>query len=377
MRTLIIGAGVAGLTLAALLRRRGESPVVVERNASAEGRGYMLGLYPIGGRVLHGLGLHERYADASVPMTRYRIGNGDGEVVRDYDLGAITERYGPIRGIHRGALIDVLREGCDGVEIRTGTTVDAIDDRGNEVIVRTSDGAEAPYDLVVGADGLHSRTRSQILPEDDYAYWDTGWGGWVFWADPADHDADAYDEYWGAARFLGLYPVHDRLGLFVGGPVETLEQVGRQRFVEEMCARHGDRVPALRSATPEGDDAFYWTFHDCRCERWRSGRVVLLGDAAVGFLPTAGVGASMAMESAAALADELSRTGPERVEQALDLYEKRHRKRVERAQQSSRQLGRMMVLESPWLTWGRNQILHFYSVERLVKDVADIMDEPI
>jgi 2-polyprenyl-6-methoxyphenol hydroxylase-like FAD-dependent oxidoreductase len=55
-------------------------------------------------------------------------------------------------------------------------------------------------------------------------------------------------------------------------------------------------------------DMFYWRLDDCRAPSWRAGRVALLGDSACGFLPTAGIGASMAMESAAVLADELDRT---------------------------------------------------------------------
>jgi 2-polyprenyl-6-methoxyphenol hydroxylase-like FAD-dependent oxidoreductase len=125
------------------------------------------------------------------------------------------------------------------------------------------------------------------------------------------------------------------------------------------------------------DDRFFWSFHDCRSHYWHNGRVVLLGDAAAGFLPTAGVGASMAMESAAALSDELSRTNAKRVEQALDLYEKRHRRRVEDAQKNSRELARIMFVRSKPVDWLREKLLKFYSVEDLIRSIARIMEGPI
>jgi len=85
----------------------------------------------------------------------------------------------------------------------------------------------------------------------------------------------------------------------------------------------------------------------------------------------------MAMESAAALADELSRTDARFVELALELFEKRRRPRVEAAQESSRGMGRMMFVEPRAVAWGRDQLVKAYSLERLVKGIADLMEEPI
>jgi len=378
-RTLIIGAGVAGLTLAALLRQRGEDPVVIERESALTHTGYMLGLYPMGSRVLHGLGLFPQFLEHSVSMRHYNIGNGQGQIIREYSLEAVAQRYGAIQGISRGQLIELLLAGVGDLPIRMGTTVTALKPRGAEVAVTFSDGSEASFDLVVAADGLHSETRKLILDAREYAYWNTGWGGWVFWDDPHDTRQDTYTEYWGAGRFLGLYPVKDKLGVFIGGPTSTAQAMGLEQFTRHVFEHFRQPVPvAADRVTVEGaTDSFFWNFHDCRSALWRKGRVVLLGDAATGFIPTAGVGASMAMESAAALNDELSRTDAQHVELALDLYEKRHRQRVEAAQASSRGLGRMMFLDSRPLSWGRNQLLRFYSVEQLVSSIAKLADDPI
>ncbi len=377
MQILIVGAGVAGLTLAGLLRQRGLAPLIIEREDSITTKGYMLGLYPLGSRVLHGLGLYPSFLSRSVSMSRYEIGNGRGELIREYDLTPISDRFGPIQGISRGELINVLLEGVKDTEIRFSTTVETLNQHHRAVEVAFNDGNTGNFDLVVGADGMHSQIRKLVLKEHEYPYRDTGWGGWVYWADLGQHPQETYTEYWVEGRFLGLYSVKQRLGVFLGGLVRDVEKQGLAGVAAQLDQQFPHPIPALRAALTSTDDAFFWKFHDCRVKHWQKGRIVLLGDAAVGFLPTAGVGASMAMESAAALNDELSRADAAHVERALSLYEKRHRGRVERAQTSSRRLGRLMFVKSRPISWARNRILKLYSVERLVKDLARIMEEPI
>ena len=107
---------------------------------------------------------------------------------------------------------------------------------------------------------------------------------------------------------------------------------------------------------------------------WSRDRAVLLGDAAAGFLPTAGVGASAAMDSAAALADELSRADIPHLDHALALYERRQRPRVERAQKNSRTLARTMFVHGGAKTFARDQLARLYSLDRLVSDISGVME---
>jgi 2-polyprenyl-6-methoxyphenol hydroxylase-like FAD-dependent oxidoreductase len=140
----------------------------------------------------------------------------------------------------------------------------------------------------------------------------------------------------------------------------------------------GEMVDAWLEAMP-GDDAemFYWRLSDVRSAEWTRGRVVLLGDAAAGFLPTAGIGASMAMESAAVLADELSRADARTVEQALSLYVKRRRRRVEITQHDSRKLIRVMFIKSAAMARVRDFLTKFYTIEQLASGIAKAFGEPI
>jgi 2-polyprenyl-6-methoxyphenol hydroxylase-like FAD-dependent oxidoreductase len=120
--------------------------------------------------------------------------------------------------------------------------------------------------------------------------------------------------------------------------------------------------------------SFYWKMADIRSRVWWRGRTVLLGDAAAAFLPTAGVGASVAMDSAAALSDELARADAAHLEFALSLYEKRQRNRAERAQKNSRDLARFMFVNNPLVAFGRDQFMRVYSLKQLIRDISKVME---
>lgn len=111
-------------------------------------------------------------------------------------------------------------------------------------------------------------------------------------------------------------------------------------------------------------------------DAWSKGRVVLCGDAATAFLPTAGVGASNAMRAAASLADEISRANAHSVPLALEPFEKRARKVIEQNQQDSRNVARLMFVKNSVLSWTRNVLLSIYPVERIIGDIIKSMKTP-
>lgn len=377
LRTLIVGAGVAGLTCAGLLIKQGIKPVIVEREIedSFNKSGYMLGILPLGGRVLNALDLRDEYFANSVQMEQYEIHQADGELIKNYPLDFINKKYGSYRGITRTSLIDILRIRVEQASINFNTTVAVINHNENRTEVTFSDGKTEPFDLVIVADGIHSETRDLVLNKDEYSYYDTDWGGWVIWLqiDPIS----SYKEYWGNGSFLGLYPVEDKIGVFLGGPIDQIKEKGLDTFKSEVQKVISSNYDLPHKALDEFDqdaEPFFWEFHDCRSSVWKKQNVILLGDAATGFLPTAGVGASMAMDSAAALADELSRVDKNHIQYGLDLYIKRQKKRVEKAQKDSRELGKMMFISSSIVSTIRDKILPFYSLERMLSDLTSVME---
>jgi 2-polyprenyl-6-methoxyphenol hydroxylase-like FAD-dependent oxidoreductase len=230
-------------------------------------------------------------------------------------------------------------------------------------------------DLVVAADGIHSHTRAMILAENEVEHFETGWGGYVLWSPLDGQEDDTYHELWSAGWGVGLYPVPGHLGVFIAGrdaeiadrqPQEIAEEYGRKDLPEPF-------VRALRERE-RTESSFYWKMADIKSRVWWRDRTVLLGDAAAAFLPTAGVGASVAMDSAAALSDELARADAAHLEFALSLYEKRQRNRAERAQKNSRDLARFMFVNNPLVAFGRDQFMRVYTLKQLIRDISKVME---
>ncbi len=379
MRTLIVGAGIAGLTLAGLMARQGHSPVVIDRRPDGGALGYALALWPHGSRVFHALGVHEEFVAASEPMRTYVAEGVTGELLTRSPLPDSIADYGHLGIIPRADLLGMLRGALDGVEVRAGVSIASLTQTHDRVEVAFDGGTAETFDVVVGADGIHSRVRELLLGR--VALRDTGWGCYVWWTDPKLTATGETIERWGAGSFLGTYPCRERLCVIAGAPIETLEpdrREGRAARLSSLLDSYGTPVTELLLDLPGDDERLYlWPMSDVRSPHWVQGRVALVGDAAAAFLPTAGIGASMALESAAVLADELSRTDPTYLPNALQLYQRRRRTRVEAAQTQSRRLARLMFLNSPRLAALRNRGLRFASMEQMVGPLIDDLQKPI
>jgi FAD-dependent urate hydroxylase len=379
MRILVAGAGVAGTAFTALLNGRGHEVTLIERSQDFSHSGYALSLWPLGTRVLIGLGAIDTFRSVASPLDTYHLRNGAGELVNAYELTSLIAPHGDVGTLSRKSLLQMLRARLGPAHLRMGLSIEHLQESQEQVTVTFSDGTSGLYDLVVGADGIHSHVRQLLIGR--VAPHETGWGGWIWWAPAGTIPVDDVTEYWGAGRFLGLYPCGDQICVFAGGPLDNPNVQGAVDDRTHLLAHFSALVPTLPDifdALPQNSaDVFFWKLEDVRSPIWSKGRVVLLGDAATAFLPTAGVGASNALESAAVLADELLRVEAATVTRALRLFEKRHRKRVEAAQTESRNLAKIMLVGSTPLAWARDELMKHYSVEKFVTGILKSLDEPI
>jgi len=381
MRILIVGAGISGLTLAALLKQRGMTPEIVEQQQTLTEPGYMLGISPLGNRVLYGLDLMKSFLDQSVASDNYAMCTGSNEIIHQFSLRQVYEAYGPNRACTRGTLLRVLMAGCEGLSFKMGVSVTAIEQRGDRVQVSFTDGSQEEYDLVVGADGVNSGVRRLILTPEEYSYFDTGWGGWLWWTSDTRLQAGTATEFWGSGYMLGIYPTEYRFGAFAIMPAEkdkTTPYPGLRSNIRQAMSDLVTPFPQVFEQIPQdGRGMSYWPLKDVRSSVWFKKHVVLLGDAVVGFLPTSGAGASMAMESAAVLADELSRVDVYHLEWALRLYQKRRQQRVELEQDDTRDLAKGMFVKSALHSHLRNLALQRYSTKSFTESIARIFESPI
>ena len=379
MRVLIVGAGVAGLTLAAKLRQQGREPVVVERVPGNGDAGYGISLWSLGSCILHGLGVYAEFIARGLVSRRYELADHSGEVLQSLDLSVLTDSTGPMMMLSRTDLIDLLRKACGDLSIRYATTPEKIAQAGETVRVVFSDGSEAAFDLVVGCDGIHSNVRSQVFPQPEI--FDTKWMLWTWWGREGLIPPDVIRDYWGRGFFFGAYPVPGRCMFVAGLPADAVEDphgpAGTVRPVIAAALNELiDRAEEVRLAIEDVQTLLAWPMTDVRAHEWYSGRIALCGDACTAFLPTAGVGASNAMRSAAALADELSKADAAHVPWALEMYGKRCRRIVEKNQDDSRKAARLVFVESRTVGWGRDQLIKHYPARRMLKQIVRSMRQP-
>lgn len=378
LRVLIVGAGIAGVAAAQLLRRAGWHPVLIERSRNERPPGYMLALMPMVDRLIDELGVRDRYVDESVELGRYAFRSHTGRALRTDSMAGILDRFGDYRGISRARLLETLA--ADGCDVAFETTVTALDEQADSVTVTLStEGVERAYDfdLVIVADGIRSATRTLIPGSGPVDVVDTRWAGWVVWID-ADDDTDLGEEIWGAGFFLGTYPVKDEVGVFLGGPADDLRSGPRAfaKTVRERLTTVAPRVDLALRTVADDPDPYYWPLADVRAARWATARTVLLGDAAAGFLPTAGIGAGMAMESAWVLARMLQHAPAEGLAEILGRYEAAQRPRVEAAQGNSRQLARYMFRRSRVLAVIRETAMRMLSVDVALGPIRRLLQSP-
>lgn len=365
----VAGAGIAGMTLALALAKFGATVIILERNAAIQEAGAGLQLSPNARRVLNQLGLDKALAAKSFepegidlypfraprPLTTLALGP------------AMRERYGaPYAVMHRADLAEVLFRACRrfaNIDILFGVRgFDVVSHaRGISVTIEEADGTlrSGRGFAFVGADGVHSHTRTSILGGPPAAY-----SGFVAWRTTLD------------AGRLGSVVAPDRTTLLMGPgyhavcyPLPHRKQVNVVLCTREKPERAFAAMPpdnpqlpwtALRSAQFDAiiaaakDTWTFWPMSSVVAPEWQQGGIGLIGDAAHAMLPFQAQGAAMAIEDAAILAP-LMMTEPSAAP-AFSRYAALRRARVERVAAVSRSNGFAFHLEWPF-TLGRDAVL--------------------
>ena len=341
LHILIIGGGIGGLTSAIALRRKGFTVDVIERDP--DWSVYGVGIIQQGNvvRAMTELGLIDDYIEAGFGFDNVEVYIPTGERVARIPTPALVDGYPANVGIGRRALHKVLGDRAigAGAAVKLGFTAERLDDDNEGVDVTFSDGSASRYDIVIGADGLYSQTRSMLWPETPKPEF-TGQAVWRYNFVRTDDvtDLHAYEGKIG----VGLVPLSDTLMYMY---VTTPEPGNPRHPRDGLAAMMRDRLavipaPAIRGLTEQitdNDEVVYkpleWVFVE---GDWHKGRVVLLGDAIHATTPHLGQGAGMAIEDSIVLADELARH--QDVETAFAAYRQRRFERCRYIVEASRDI---------------------------------------
>jgi 2-polyprenyl-6-methoxyphenol hydroxylase-like FAD-dependent oxidoreductase len=343
LRILIVGGGIAGLALARALGQRGLRADIVERAVEWDREGTGLYLPANGVRALRRLGLDESIRTRGCEITRQRVLDHRGHLLVDIGLDEIWGRTGPCLAVHRGALHELLREAA-GASIRLGTTIETVNDGAAGVHVRLSDGSTDEYDLVVGADGVHSSVRKLVF--DTVAARYVGQVSWRVVIDGGPPIASWTVMLAPGRAFLALPIGGGRLYCYadLSSPDTRDPTDGSVRRLVELFADFGEPVAGILSLLSPTSALHFSPIEEVPSGTWARGRVVLIGDAAHATSPNMAQGASMAVEDALILADVLASGQP--VAASLAVFEARRAERVRWVQEQTHRRDRMRGLPS-------------------------------
>lgn len=313
---LISGASIAGPVLAYWLNHFGFDVTVVERAPALRSGGYPIDIRGTAMDVIDRMGLLKAVQAAHIESRTLTFVDADGKsiaTISPYDLAANEERDVELpRGVLTTLFYDLTK--TSAVRYRFDDSIETLEEDGTGVEVRFKSGEWKRYEVVIGADGLHSNTRKLVFGPEEPFRRDLGFTFNLF-SMPNDlglsHGAIVYSE---PGRTAVALAVRDSPELFAmlafatentyfGARLSTEQQIAR---TADVFKGSGWEVPRLVNALRHADDLYGDTVSQIRMPHWSKGRVVLVGDSA--FAPSflSGQGTSLAIVGAYVLAGELA-----------------------------------------------------------------------
>ena len=360
-RIAIIGAGMGGLAAAAALRRFGFEPTVYEQAKRFTRLGAGIQMSPNAMKVLRGLGLEDDVRRiAFQPETWANREAGDGAMKYELPLGqAAEDLFGaPYLQMHRADLHSALLAAVPASSIMLGKQlIDASPGPGG-VRLNFADGASAEADLVIGADGVHSRIREILRgPEAPVATGRVAYRA-TFPAELIGSEIGECVKWWGQDRHIVIYYVtkaKDEVYFVTSLPDpdwvdESWSATGDMAVVQAAFADFHEEVRAVLAACPA---VHRWAILERPpLDRWHDGRMVLIGDAAHPMTPYMAQGAAMAMEDAVVLARALAASSD--IGLALERFQTARRARAAEVQAVSHANSWMREATDPAWCYGHD-----------------------
>jgi 2-polyprenyl-6-methoxyphenol hydroxylase-like FAD-dependent oxidoreductase len=346
MRVLISGGGIAGLTLAYWLQKSNISAVVIEQAQAMRRDGYEIEFVGTGYDVASRMGLIDQLAARQAPIEEIVYVNKDGKPIAKMDaqlLRAITD--GKYMTLTHATLEEALYGALAGsVEVRFGRWITAIEAGPDAVEVTFNDGTNESFDLLIGADGVHSATRALVFgPEEQFSRY---LGYTIAFYSPL---ADRYgigqtvQMYTEPGRLVTAYctPQAGDLLLFFIYQSSQPEHVPREQRLSrlrEVCAGMGWLTQQFLADISQAENVFMDAMIQIQMSTWHRGRVALVGDACDCSSPLAVQGASVAMAGAYLLAKALHDTSD--YQEAFRRYEEQMSVYVREQQERGRRLAK-------------------------------------
>ena len=332
MKVAINGAGIAGTALAYWLSKMGHEVLLVERAPGLRTGGYILNLWGVGYDAVEKMGLLPRLLELQYQTDELRMVDKQGRIRGGYPSRVLLRlakgRIATLARADIAAAIHTLLD--DQVETIFDDSITTIEDDGVHARIGFEHAPEREVDLVIGADGLHSRVRQiSFGPDTHFEY---PMGCYVASFEVAGYrprNENLYVAHTAPGRYIARFPIRDDKTLFFmllrdeylprTVPSSELE---RKAALTNAFSSMGWETPAILAALEHVDGVYFDSISQIRMDAWTKGRVALVGDAAACPSLIAGEGAGFALAAAYVLAGEIHKNGAD-LELALARYQAR------------------------------------------------------
>lgn len=385
MRIAISGAGVAGAALAHWLHRTGHNPTLIERASAFRTGGYMIDFWGIGYRVTRKMGIESEVRDAGYDVESVRSLGPDGATHAELRVDVFRRMVGnDYTSLPRGDLAAAIYRTVEGsVPTVFDDSITRIDQRPDGLRVAFEKSPADDFDLVIGADGLHSNVRRLVFgPEDRFEHYlgckvaacvvDGYRGG----------SSDTYLTYSIPGRQIGQFTLRGNrtMFLFVFRDQHDDRGLTPKEQLHNQFDDAGWESRQILAAVDEVDDLYFDVVSQIRMDRWSEDRVLLIGDAAGCISLLGGEGTGLAITEAYALAGELAHAGDDH-RRAFENYESLLRPFIEGKQAGAERMLGFFATRTRFGLWFRDVALRAMNLGRPIAglfagSVRDDLDLP-
>lgn len=377
MKILISGGGIAGLTLAYWLHQYGFHPVVIDKAIAFRRVGYPLGTYGASVQILEKMGLLDALTQTSISLTESAFVDGTGKIIRKLNIGKFFNLEQRNFALNRADLHLTLYAAVkDLVEVRLGQTIQAIEPQSDRVLVHFANGNTESFDLLFGADGVHSSTRRQVFGDGFEKFFQVTYMAFFTAHTPANLGDCNYNMSL-PRRYAGIGKYGSSgVGAFLLYKSPPGRKIPPQDRVPFLLREFSDTSWCLQDVIRSVEDPTT-IFSDDMLQivmpQWSKGRVCLVGDAAHTLTLMSGRGAGMAILGAYTLAKELSQHD---YRTAFANYENQLRKPIQALQKDALKLTQMMLPDHSWVIALTNLYMKYmpesWLLSRLTKSPASV-----
>ncbi len=297
-KIVIVGGGIAGLATARVLQNQGYYIKIIEKQPEWQISGTGLYLPSNGVVALDKIGLAATAREKGFIIDYRNIKNAKAEAILDLDLEKIWEREKPCLGIKRKALHDILIDGLNTIDISFNTTIKNLKANPNSVAIELSNGSKEEYDLVIGADGLYSKTRNLVLGDIPLRKVTTQVCRFII---KKPKDINSWTLFISSVGQFLIIPVDKNSAYcYVNRKTKGFKTYDKRQYMEPF-KKFASPVPEILNEW-NPDDAYWNDLEELpKLPVMGSGRVVLIGDAAHGMPPFMAQGGALALEDAIVL----------------------------------------------------------------------------